>query len=567
MSKKETYKILFVSILFMSTSTLLALFSKPKSPEIYAEEQIQLPGINEELIDENNDIEILSPNYGDVLEYDKFTISWENKNPENKYYYSIYFYYCEGQFHMGSTYRLTEENSIVITPYQEGVIALQIYYYDIDMYYTEKRKDFTHVSEILVLGIGMDIPEFWFKRYYKEKKVEEMPTVTLPPIEEEKAKIEVVVIEDTVEKKKYIQKPKPKAKPKNKQEEYIREVLEWNLSPPRAVKGISSEDVNCKYKFIKGKKTVKEVVCNIPKLSKLNSYKENRGHYKNLVVTGNIKKDIQVQVDIYICKREFLKPKSFFKCNEQYQESKYYKITPNNFFSMVVDNRNVKINGFGIEGEKFFLFSETSLTQEALSAKLTHLTSFSLPEFSIEHSNSTDYRLEVKEVIEDENKKPFVLPFKRSVGVTQWHGYTAFQKPHTGIDFGVANEQTNAIGDGIIVGKGWDSYYGECLSGGNYLTVKHKNGMHSAYFHLTESFVNIGDSVKKEQLVAQTGNSGAWNCQPLAQHLHFEIRENRLQSSHVDPVKYIEANWNEIPTLGYQRYPGRLTGDNPHPGR
>ena len=53
----------------------------------------------------------------------------------------------------------------------------------------------------------------------------------------------------------------------------------------------------------------------------------------------------------------------------------------------------------------------------------------------------------------------------------------------------------------------------------------------------------------------------------LNYRIHFETRLNRNQSSHVDPVKYISVNWEEVPTLGASKYPGRLSGDNPHPGR
>ena len=90
--------------------------------------------------------------------------------------------------------------------------------------------------------------------------------------------------------------------------------------------------------------------------------------------------------------------------------------------------------------------------------------------------------------------------------------------------------------------------------------------MHTVYFHLDESFVNVGENVKKNQVIARTGNSGFWNCQPLAYHLHFELRTGRLQSTHVNPVEYIDQDWSKVLTVGYKQNPGRLSGDNPHPG-
>ncbi|MBU1119775.1 M23 family metallopeptidase [Patescibacteria group bacterium] len=161
--------------------------------------------------------------------------------------------------------------------------------------------------------------------------------------------------------------------------------------------------------------------------------------------------------------------------------------------------------------------------------------------------------------------KPFAFPFKEYIGVTQWHGNTAFQKPHTGIDFGAVKKEILAIGDGTIIAKGWDNYNGECLSGGNYILVKHTNGMYSSYFHLKKISVKVGQKVKKGEVLGISGNTGSWNCQPLAYHLHFETRLGRSQSTHVNPVDYIATNWSKVLTLNYKTNKGRLSGDNPHP--
>lgn len=164
-----------------------------------------------------------------------------------------------------------------------------------------------------------------------------------------------------------------------------------------------------------------------------------------------------------------------------------------------------------------------------------------------------------------ELSKPFSFPFKEYIGITQWHGNTAYQKPHTGIDFGAVQKEVLAIGDGEVIGKGWDSYNGECMSGGNYLLVKHSNGMHSSYFHLQTTYVDVGKKVKKGDILGVSGNTGSWNCQPLAYHLHFETRLGRSQSTHVNPVDYIATDWSKVLTLNAKSNPGRLSGDNPHP--
>jgi len=85
------------------------------------------------------------------------------------------------------------------------------------------------------------------------------------------------------------------------------------------------------------------------------------------------------------------------------------------------------------------------------------------------------------------------------------------------------------------------------------------------YLHLDSYSVKAGQKVKKGEKIAVSGNTGKKNCQNFAYHLHFETRKQKDSSTHVNPVPYIDVDWNLIPTLGYKQNPGRLTGDNPHP--
>ena len=153
----------------------------------------------------------------------------------------------------------------------------------------------------------------------------------------------------------------------------------------------------------------------------------------------------------------------------------------------------------------------------------------------------------------------------RDIGVTQWYGCTQYQCPHKGIDFGSRLNKVLSIGDGTVVKIGYDKYGGECNQGGNFVILKHTNGMYSTYFHLDSYSVSIGNTVKKGDMIGISGNSGKWNCQNLGYHLHFETRKSLPSSSHINPAGYIDVDWNMIPTIGKDIYPGRLTGENPHP--
>lgn len=170
----------------------------------------------------------------------------------------------------------------------------------------------------------------------------------------------------------------------------------------------------------------------------------------------------------------------------------------------------------------------------------------------------------------DIQQKPYLFPFETNIGVTQWHGYTTFASPHTGIDFGATRQQIYALSDGKIHSVGYDTYLGECNSGGYYMNIKHHDGRHSVYLHLEDPQLSryifaVGNAVNKGQVIGISGNTGAYNCQPLGYHLHLEVRESKDQNTHTDPVKLIAYDWNSVHTINSDLYPGRLTGDNPHP--
>jgi len=542
-------KKIFFLILLFSTLFFLPLTS------VDAQEKQPVPGIREDLIEKNKDVVLLSPEYGAVLPFEKdIIVKWKNKNPQNEYIFNIYLYYLEGKFHMGSTYAITTDTGASIKAIEKGVVAMQVYYFDKEFYYTDQRAQHTYATDILVLGIGMEIPDVWYKRFWKEKET------VVPPVEEKPVVGEIpkVVLKPVVNIS-----PIPIVKIENEPEKF-----EWNFIQQTNVKGTGTRKTVCRYKYVQRYDKVSKVECPIPDLENLFSEMIEKDTFKDVVVKGDIFRDTEVAVDIYACDINILKPSTWFGCSEKYLETKFFQIHPNIHMNIVVNGKKYNPLCFSLDRNTFNLLTQVSKTTTADTIDLMYLAYIRLSEYGIFENFHKTYTVPITVPKEEpiEQPKPFSFPFSFPAGVSQWHGYTQYQKPHTGIDFSVAKKDTLAIGDGLVVGKGWDSYYGKCLSGGNYLTVKHDNGMHTVYFHLEESFVDVGERVKKGYLIARTGNSGAWNCQPLAYHLHFELRANRLQSSHVNPVEYIQQDWSKILTVGYIQNPGRLSGDNPHPG-
>lgn len=164
-------------------------------------------------------------------------------------------------------------------------------------------------------------------------------------------------------------------------------------------------------------------------------------------------------------------------------------------------------------------------------------------------------------------KPPYRFPLNKPVNVTQWHGKTAYNPMHTGIDFEATRLPVVAVSEGIVDFMGWDSYGGKCHSGGYYIKLKHKDGRYSTYLHM-ESFakeLKKGGKVTKGQIMGTSGNSGSYNCEKLSHHLHFEIRKSSSQATHINPVPLIDVDWSKIKTARSNIYPGRLKGNNPHP--
>jgi murein DD-endopeptidase MepM/ murein hydrolase activator NlpD len=86
-----------------------------------------------------------------------------------------------------------------------------------------------------------------------------------------------------------------------------------------------------------------------------------------------------------------------------------------------------------------------------------------------------------------------------------------------------------AAEDGVV------AYAGNELKGyGNLVLVRHSNGFVTAYAHASELLVKRGETVKRGQTIAKSGQSGS----VTAPQLHFEIRKG---ATPVDPAQYLNG--------------------------
>ena len=346
-----------------------------------------------------------------------------------------------------------------------------------------------------------------------------------------------------------------------------KEITNWvvNTMDSGDVLGVADYS-KCRFKYVKGQNHAQNMGCTIPTFAVLQAkiFRDHTTQY--LVIQGTMPTRINVSVDLYTCKKDLLDPSTWFTCKEVFTETKNISLFTIIDAQVYSNTTTFTFKSFAYTNNSFQAITNSINNTEDL--RMSYTFKAENKDLKIFFNGGGDITLKAEVMADIDNQsKPFTTPLSNITEVTQWHGFTAYESPHMGIDLVAVKESILAVSDGIVESKGWDNYNGECNSGGNYLIIKQSNGMYTAYFHLTSTSVSVGQKVKTNQVLGISGNTGAWNCQSLGYHLHFETRAGRAQSTHVDPVIYINADWGRILTRGGDIYPQRLTGDNPHPGK
>jgi len=156
-----------------------------------------------------------------------------------------------------------------------------------------------------------------------------------------------------------------------------------------------------------------------------------------------------------------------------------------------------------------------------------------------ENSTGTDkpnYVVEVKEdivakdnAIEKEEIISYIFPLKDNFRVSSKFGYrihpvNKIKKFHYGVDLACSKGTAiYAVADGKITRSNFANGYG------NFIIIRHNNGIVTAYGHLNNSNVEKGQLVKKGDVIGYVGSTG----RSTGPHLHFEVIKN---SKKVNPA-------------------------------
>ena len=99
---------------------------------------------------------------------------------------------------------------------------------------------------------------------------------------------------------------------------------------------------------------------------------------------------------------------------------------------------------------------------------------------------------------------------------------------HPGLDIATpTGSYIRASGAGRVMDVGEDPTYGK------YVRIDHANGYETLYAHASHTSVELGEDVRKNEVIALSGSTG----KSTAPHLHFEIL---FEGERVDPLELVE---------------------------
>lgn len=150
------------------------------------------------------------------------------------------------------------------------------------------------------------------------------------------------------------------------------------------------------------------------------------------------------------------------------------------------------------------------------------------------------YAAMIRQYVKVTESVGYVVPISKPVTVTSEFGYrqhpiTGAYELHNGIDLVNGNPTTpiyaSAAGEVVIAGS-YPEWYG------NYVVIKHSDGLYTGYAHQSQLRVSVGDTVKQGQQIGNMGTTGP----STGPHLHFQFFKNGpwpSQADFINPREYI----------------------------
>lgn len=173
------------------------------------------------------------------------------------------------------------------------------------------------------------------------------------------------------------------------------------------------------------------------------------------------------------------------------------------------------IDGTDIQAGKKIFIPDAVEQKEPVIKKRTN------PEYD-RIADSTESRGTKKKIEQKNNGTILTWPLKGPV--TSGFGYrkdpfSGNKRFHCGMDIGAEiGTPVKAAGNGRVIYSGWKGAYGYLV------VISHDKNYLTVYAHNSKNLVKTGEVIKKGDIVALSGNTGA----VTGAHLHFEIRKGTV---------------------------------------
>ncbi|MEM9981426.1 MAG: peptidoglycan DD-metalloendopeptidase family protein [Bacteroidota bacterium] len=123
----------------------------------------------------------------------------------------------------------------------------------------------------------------------------------------------------------------------------------------------------------------------------------------------------------------------------------------------------------------------------------------------------------------DPKKREYWAPPLNKIVISSYFG-PRNGRYHYGIDLALpVGENVYSVFDGIIRISSYNGGYG------NFVVIRHKNGLETLYGHLSKLRVKVGDEIKAGEIIGKIGSTG-YSTGP---HLHFSVL---YQGTYVNPT-------------------------------
>ncbi len=161
---------------------------------------------------------------------------------------------------------------------------------------------------------------------------------------------------------------------------------------------------------------------------------------------------------------------------------------------------------------------------ELLYTQLQHQLESRESQLGILESLMLDRKLKQQSAVTGRPIKKGWMSSKFGYRTDPFKGHRAW---HNGVDFaGKEGADVVAVASGVVTWSGERNGYGQMIE------LDHGEGYITRYAHNKKNLVNVGDTVKKGEVVGQMGSSG----RSTGPHVHFEVYKNGRA---VDPASYI----------------------------